>query len=241
MNIRNIPFVINPIRKFRSLLGQTPEVLSIQHSRKETPGLIQDYLTQHRQEPKLQIGCQSHPFDGWLNVDIEPKAAGIAYMDATKAFPLPENTFAYVYSEHMIEHISLDDGLYMLKECYRIMKPGGVIRLVTPNLRFLMEFYTGAKSDTQAAYKEFSKRYFKQPVLFNDAVVINNFFRDWGHKFIHDEDSLHGILKIAGFQAIRTGSVYESEHPVLHNIEHHQLEITDAFNRLESIVVEATK
>jgi predicted SAM-dependent methyltransferase len=241
MNIRNIPFVIQPIRKFRSLLGQTPEVLSLRQSKSRTPGLIQDYLRKHSQEPKLQIGCQSHPFDGWLNVDIEPKADGIAFMDATERFPLPDNTFSYVYSEHMIEHISLAQGLFMLKECYRIMKPGAAIRLVTPNLKFLVDFYTESKNETQQAYQEFSKKYFKSPSVYNDAVVMNNFFRDWGHQFIYDEKTLHAVLKESGFKNIITGKVYESKHAVLNNLEHHQLEITDAFNRLESIVVEAIK
>jgi hypothetical protein len=74
-----------------------------------------------------------------------------------------------------------------------------------------------------------------------NTIVINNFFRDWGHKFIHDESSLDYVLKQAGFNVVTRCEVGESEHPTLANLEHHDKEIGVDFNRLESIIMEATK
>src|SRR6267154_887738 len=66
--------------------------------------LIDHYLTQYPIR-KLQIGAQSHPIEGWLNVDLIPKRHEIVYMDATKPFPFPTHSIDYIFSEHMIEHI----------------------------------------------------------------------------------------------------------------------------------------
>lgn len=233
--------LIDIFRKFRSALGQTPERLSLQDFKRKTPFLIRDYL-RNSDVKKLHIGCQSHPMLGWLNVDIEPKTNGIAYMDATCRFPLPDGCLDYVFSEHMIEHIGLPEGIFMLKECYRVMKKDGVIRIVTPNLKFIVELYNSVHP-VHSEYVSFSERYFKSapPPFINDTVVINNFFRDWGHQFIYDEKSLHAAFATVGFQDIKTEELYISRHPDLTGLEKHHLEITDKFNKLESLVVEAVK
>jgi len=57
---------------------------------------------------------------GWLNSDIEPKLKGILYLDATQDFPIEDNSFDYIFSEHMIEHITYNDAKRMISECFRI-------------------------------------------------------------------------------------------------------------------------
>ena len=55
---------------------------------------------------KLHIGCGSNILDGWLNSDYYPPLASVLHLDATKRFPFEDNTFDYVFSEHVIEHIA---------------------------------------------------------------------------------------------------------------------------------------
>jgi SAM-dependent methyltransferase len=55
-------------------------------------------------------------------------------LDASKTFEIPSESFDFVYSEHMIEHVSFEDGRNMLEECNRILRPFGVIRIVTPSI-----------------------------------------------------------------------------------------------------------
>lgn len=230
----------NIVWLYRRLVGITSDDLSNRYHKKRSSQLINEYLSVHDKK-LLQIGCQSHPMEGWLNVDLEPKSDSVVYMDATKTFPFADSTFNFIFSEHMIEHVTFNEGGFMLSECYRTLKPGGRIRIVTPDLKFLIELYSTSKSELQNRYISFSKRYFKSEVPSIDTVVINNFFRDWGHKFIHDEKSLRHILAGIGFTHIDRLEINESKSPELRNIEKHGIEITEEFNRLESIVIEAVK
>src|SRR5215216_3456181 len=94
---------------------------------------------------KLHLGCGKHSLAGWLNTDMnECPASSIIKLDATKPFPFEPGSFAYVFSEHMIEHIPFKDGTSMLKECFRVLQPGGKIRIATPDFRFLVNLYVGS-------------------------------------------------------------------------------------------------
>jgi predicted SAM-dependent methyltransferase len=55
-------------------------------------------------------------------------------MDATMPFPFTRETFDYIVAEHMIEHVPYKDALKMLRECSRVLKKDGVIRISTPNI-----------------------------------------------------------------------------------------------------------
>ena len=238
--LKNVPGLTPSVRIIRRLLGLTPDVLSIRKQVGLSPRIIQTYFSDTKIH-KLHIGCQDHPMDGWLNGDIYPKHTQVIYLDATNPFPFADNQFSYVYSEHMIEHISFFDGQSMISECYRTMKPGGKIRIATPNLHFLMKLYLQQEKEVHGKYLNFSNRYFldKHPVM--PGRVINNFFRDWGHQYIHDRESLEYLLMQAGFSNIVFPEVGSSEDAVLQNLEKHGEEITEEFNKLETIIIEAVK
>ena len=238
--LKKIPFATNIVRAVRKLRGITPDDLKIEYYAKKRDADIRHYL-QNNDTKRLQIGCQDHPMKGWLNADINPMHDEVILMDATKRFPLPDNTFDTVFSEHMIEHIGFPEGQFMVNECYRIMKKNGIIRISTPNIKFLIDLYCEPKTQIQQEYIESSKRYFKDDRPLNDTIVINNFFRDWGHQFIHDFKTLEYLLTQAGFKNVKQCEVYKSEHPILQNLEKHALELGEDFNQLESIIVEATK
>ena len=70
-----------------------------------------------------------------------PRGPQFVYMDATALFPLPDASFDYIFSEHVIEHMSYADGGRMLRECLGVLKPGGRIRIATPNLVRLLGLY----------------------------------------------------------------------------------------------------
>ena len=91
---------------------------------------------------KLHIGCGSKLLQGWVNIDIDEKLNPDIVLDVTKGLPYPDNSVACIHSEDFIEHITLEDGKFFLGECLRVLKPGGVLRIVTPDLNSLVLAYS---------------------------------------------------------------------------------------------------
>src|SRR5205814_992975 len=67
-------------------------------------------------------------------------------------FPLPDASFDFVFSEHMLEHLSYEEGLACLRECRRVLRPGGRIRIATPSLERLARLYDAEQTDVQRRY-----------------------------------------------------------------------------------------
>src|SRR5262245_23305353 len=89
------------------------------YHRINAPEDIRNYLKSHP-VGKLQLGAGGNDPVGWLNTDIATTMKEV-YLDATDRYPVPDGSFQYVFSEHMIEHVSWEAGLAMLKECYRVL------------------------------------------------------------------------------------------------------------------------
>ena len=190
---------------------------------------------------KLQIGCGRNPLSGWLNTDLLANQK-VVYMDATKPLPFPDNTLDYIYSEHIFEHISYRDGGKFLKESHRVLKPGGRIRIATPDMAFLIRLYSESETEVSKRYiKNSIDRYVQEPKLCARAVVVNNFFYNWGHQFIYDFETLYYTLETAGFKKTVQFKPMESGDLNLRDLESHGKIIGEEFNLLETIVVEAEK
>ena len=201
--------------------------------------LTRDYLA-GATEPKLHIGCGANHLAGWLNTELCPHGREI-FLDATRAFPFPSGAFAYVYSEHMIEHISYAQARAMVRECFRVLEPGGVIRLVTPNLAFLATLLERELTPFQNAYIDYSVRqYAIEDGAGSGVHVFNHFMRAWGHQFIYDQATLNRLVGEAGFVEVTAGSLAESRHAALQGIAKVD-RMPAGFLAAESIVVEAQK
>lgn len=201
---------------------------------------INHYLEEH-QVRKLQIGCGGTILNNWLNTDLYP-AKGRLFIDARKKLPFEDCTFDYIFSEHLVEHLEHREGVHYFCECFRIIKPGGTIRIATPDLRFLIDLYSSKKKELQEQYIVWAVNSFLPDVaVYQDTYVINNFFRNWGHKFIYDFKTLEDTMHKAGFININSCKVGESYDVELRGIESHDQVIPEAFNKLETMVVEAIK
>ena len=161
------------------------------------------------------------------------------YLDVGNPFPFPDATFDFVFSEHLFEHLTYMQGINMLKESHRIFKPGGVIRIATPNLEFLVDLYLHPASNNNKDYILFdSKRSGLPP---HPVYAINRFHTQWGHQIIYDQDSLTNLLKGVGFTDIVSCEVGESRHPDLLYIENHSKYLGETFNCLQTMVLEAVR
>jgi predicted SAM-dependent methyltransferase len=199
-----------------------------------------EYLNRHAIR-KLQIGSGFNILSGWLNSDYQPFPKDILRLDATKTFPIGDNEFDYIFSEHIIEHIKYAEGLSMLTECFRVLRQNGTIRVSTPNLPFLLDLYRHDKSDRQLAYiKWATDNFIPETDYYDDVFVINNYVRDWGHQFIYDEKTLRASLEKAGFTNITRCDLNQSEEAAFRNLEN-ETRLPEGFLKLETLTLEAKK
>jgi predicted SAM-dependent methyltransferase len=178
---------------------------------------------------KLQLGSGFAAPAGWLGTDIAPQSDGVVYLDATKPFPFEDETFDYVHSEHMIEHISWHEGLFMLRECRRVLKPGGTIRIATPDLEVLLGLYKRKEDSSldEKYIKWITDTFMVGLNNYKASFVINNAFRNWGHQFLYDGELMEMAMRETGFTNIRRCSMGESDDENLRGIESHGMNAVD--------------
>jgi predicted SAM-dependent methyltransferase len=189
---------------------------------------------------KLHLGTSYSVLSGWLNTDVIPVSKGVIYLDATRPFPFADNTFDYVFSEHMIEHIDHESGLLMLAECHRVLKPGGKVRIATPDIEILMGLHTRQKDAMQRRYIQWIADHCLSGIQDRDDVfVINNGFRNWGHAFLYDRDTLTASMSRQGFANLTIYKPGISEDPHLKGLESHGKTIqAEDLNQYETLIVE---
>jgi len=221
--------------------------LKVQWLKNKSKPIIKEYLKADELK-KLQIGCGKNALVGWLNTDLLYKKNEVAYLDAGRKFPFPDETFDYIYSEHIFEHLTFTQGLNLLSESYRVLKSGGYLRLATPDFDFLIGLYNEPEKEIHKEYVKWSTNKFI-PEISNSldekdylpSFVVNNFFRDWGHQIVYNFESLELILKKTGFSNITKQNVGKSKIEEFDKLEKHGDIIPDEFNELETIVVEVVK
>jgi len=205
--------VVAIARGLRKMLGIT--------NRMKRAKRIREYLRVNRIK-KLMLGAGSASLPGWLCTDLSPVSGEVIYLDVTKPFPFDSAQFDYISGEHLIEHISWDDGRLMLLECYRVLKPGGIIRIATPDLAVLLGLYGFNMTPEGEKYITWiTDRYLTNIEVKKSQFVINNAFRRWGHQFLYDGEILELALKKAGFKDITRCKYGESFHEHLRGIEYH--------------------
>ena len=213
--------------------------------------LIERYIRDHEVR-KLHLGSGELALGGWLNTDLDPTISTrlksqtpVLYLDVTARFPLRADTFDYVYAEHVIEHISFDQGRTMLQECRRVLRQGGRIRLATPDLATLVDLYVqrGHPSDEQREYASWiAGAFLADGTRTHPAFTLNNAFRAWGHQFLYDEETLLASLVAAGFVDVRRVAFATSDDPNLDALEHHGHVVgRPDMNEFETMVLEAVK
>lgn len=163
---------------------------------------IREYIKTHR-ILKLQIGTGPNKLNGWLNTDLSPQSEDVYYLDARERLPFGDNTFDYIFSEHLIEHLTYDEAMAMLKECFRVMKAGGRIRIITPDIDSIINLRAAEKTELQKRYiKWHLETFFPEMGDCGEIFVINNAFSGFGHRFLYDYKTLRNSLLKAGFEDI---------------------------------------
>ena len=213
---------------------------------------IASYLKTH-QVSKLQLGAGHNLIDGWLNTDLYPRQRKILFLNATKNFPIKDRSFDYIFGEHQFEQLTYNQGLHMLAECFRCLKPGGTLRIATPSLETVLALYDPEKTDVQQRYIRWvTECFFPDLGVYRDVFVINNSFRHYGHRFLYDYATLEAALQQVQFvdvtrydpgeSGIDSLKGIEQHGAALSGLERHVADISDEeMNRFETMVLEASR
>jgi predicted SAM-dependent methyltransferase len=89
----------------------------------------------------LNVGCGTTFSTEWTNVDLAPSPPHVAGIDLRKPLPFPDDSFDAIYSSHVLEHFTPDEGAFLLREMTRCLVPGGACRVVVPDLEIACREY----------------------------------------------------------------------------------------------------
>jgi len=145
--------------------------------------------------------------------------------DIRKKLFFKEQTFKGVYSSHTIEHLKPNDSLNLLKEIYRILLWGGIVRIVVPDIEKYCKFYLKKKFlYTNNFRSNYKKGY----------IAMWNVFQNNHHLSCYDHECLEMFLKKAGFKNIKKLKYGLSQNKFLSRM--------DKFSRSwNSLYIEGTK
>lgn len=165
---------------------------------------------------KLHVGCGEVRLDGWINIDsyaADNGAADIVW-DVREGLPVGDTSCELIYSEHLLEHLEINDGVRFLRECHRALDSEGRVRIAMPSLDVLIErSYNGNwKQQDWLSWPEYKG-------VQTRAEMLNICFRSWGHQWLYDREELHRRLREAGFTKIEDSEWGKSELPALRNLE----------------------
>lgn len=160
---------------------------------------------------RVHLGCGKNHIPGWLNVDGDANGGPDLVADLRGGIPLPDNSVELIYSEHLFEHCTLQQGLALFAECFRVLAPGGIIRTAMPDLRDAVRCYLDNWRE-QEWVKDF-------PYIDSPAHMLNVSVREWGHLYMYDHDELRLRLSQTGFVGIQPCEIGRSKRADLCNLE----------------------
>ncbi len=137
----------------------------------------------------LHLGSGTQYKDGWVNIDLAGDPVDLAW-NLARPLPLPAGCAAGVFSEHVLEHLPFEAGLGLLREAHRVLRPGGIVRIVVPDGGKLLRSYV----DGGRGFIEETRGGRPTPM-----TAVNELFYWYRHCWLYDTETLTLALEAAGF------------------------------------------
>jgi predicted SAM-dependent methyltransferase len=180
---------------------------------------------------KLHLGCGSRVTPGWVNVDSYEQPGLDLRWDLRDALPVDAGAADLVYSEHVLEHLDFDDARALIRDIFRVLSPGGRLRLGVPDAELYLQAYVRGDDHFFRGARNIGN-----PVapLDTPMKVINQMFRMGGaHRFAWDFETLARELTSVGFRDTRRYPSGQSPTP--------DLCLDDPTHAFETLYVEAER
>lgn len=173
----------------------------------------------------INLGCGGNRLPSpWENFDSE--------VDISKPLPFPDRCAEFMFAEHVVEHITTAEAWGFFNEAFRVLGAGGILRIAVPSIETTWEKATPAYLNWLKAQG------------FGDGTrkgAVANLILNHGHRALWSVGLLQTALEAAGFGLVAGVNLGISRHAPLLAIEGHGKVIGDQNNRIETIVVEASK
>ncbi len=121
--------------------------------------------------PYLNLGCGATFDKNWTNIDFASFSPEVKEYNLLKGIPYPDNSFDLVYHSHILEHFPKKDAYKFIAECHRVLKPGGIIRVVVPDLEQIALNYIKYLNESLEGIPGASEKYNWTMIEMYDQVV----------------------------------------------------------------------
>jgi predicted SAM-dependent methyltransferase len=147
----------------------------------------------------LNVGCGPNMFEQFINLDYQwtPKI-DICWDITKKPYPIDSSSLEGIFTEHCLEHIPFEACERNINEFFRMLKPGGTVRIVVPDGEIYLDIYQKRKQGEKIYMPYEAEGDYPTPMS-----RINGIFRNHGHLFIYDFETFSYLLNKAGFKNIK--------------------------------------
>lgn len=149
---------------------------------------------------KVNLGSGHWKLEGWVNMDLDHASRPDVCANLAAGLPLRDACVDFMHTEDFIDQLNLEQAGRFLRECHRILKPGGVIRVLTPDVEQLARLYLHEPENLKALWRD----HVGVPLRFGTAAEILNIgMRFAGHTFLYDAETFARLASDSGFAARR--------------------------------------
>lgn len=147
----------------------------------------------------LHLGCGPNYLPGYVNIDANPRRKIDLWLDVRNGLPFRDGTVDSIYSTHMLEHLYNDELATLFSDCKRVLKAGGGVRFIVPNLETAIAAYVQGKNEW---FDDYPRNRTSLGGRFANFV-----FCDGQHRTAFDFGHMKELLDQAGFE----GAVHVQE------------------------------
>lgn len=157
-----------------------------------------------RSDPVLvNLGCGKDYRPGYTNVDVNLWFKSDMWLDLRNRLPFADGSVEGIFTAHVLEHFPLDETVRIIRECHRVLRADGVLRVVVPDVELAIQAYVnGDHSYFHGAGESLGRR-------FSDHVLDNS-----NHRLVFDFSFMDELLRDAGFRDVRRCQPHEGSSPL---------------------------